>query len=264
MNRSSRINLSLTGLFGTLASQKQLLLALCIVGSFSLWIPLPVGAANNQAWQVLKPVGSSSRQATTPAWPSPHTGYAQVHQAPQSHTAILQRLIQSNQLPKDLVQSITLEDSPELNAYTNGQKIVITTKLWQQLHTSDQRAFIVGHELSHIVLSHLEKTQRRRVGLALLDRFVLQRYAPEGGLGYTAGNIGLGLIDKKFSRNLEYQADDLGMQLMTKAGYHPKGALEAFQVLENGRRNGSPPEFLLTHPLSRSRVEALANKYKLR
>jgi predicted Zn-dependent protease len=224
--------------------------------------PLQAEASSqSNFWTVLRPVARESRQQ--PVEISRHRGSVAYQGSSQSPNQILDQLMRANGLDPELVQVIRMQDARELNAYTDGQQIVITTALWNQLQNDDQRAFIVGHELSHIVLSHIERTQRRRVGLSLLDRFLIRNNVREGGLVHTVSNLGLGLIDKKFSRNLEYQADDLGMQLMTKAGYRSEAAINAFHVMQAANGRSALPEFLRTHPISESRIEALAEKYRI-
>jgi Zn-dependent protease with chaperone function len=173
---------------------------------------------------------------------------------------ILQRLEQANKLPGTISSNVYLQNDDVLNAWTDGKNIFITDTLWDKLETPDERAFVIGHELSHITLGHIQRTQVRRVGLGLAER-LFSRYTGNSRLLDLAENVGLNLIDLKFSRNLEYQADDMGFHLTTKAGYRPEAALRVFQVLSQGNRGGI--EFLSSHPMSESRVRALVKKYQL-
>ena len=175
---------------------------------------------------------------------------------------ILAQLMAANKIPTDIVSSISLENSTTLNAYTNGKKIVVTSGLWNKLDTNDERAFVIGHELSHDVLNHIGKTQTRRVGLSIVNS-LLSRYTGNSGLGNLAAQLGVGAIDKKYSRDYEYQADDLGVQLMSKAGFQPCGALNVFDVLSANTTKSRVPEFLQDHPLDKSRVSVLVKKYQL-
>lgn len=179
--------------------------------------------------------------------------------AAESLPVMVERLLAANQLPAELVQEAKIEPNDELNAYTNGYKVVVTSGLWNRLRTNDERAFVVSHEVAHIALQHIEKTTYRKVGLGLLSRFI--GAATQQPLLGTAGSLGLQLIDRKFDRNQEYQADDLGLQLMKKAGYRPQAALGVFQVLDQASANGRPPEFLLTHPIPQNRIENLVRKH---
>lgn len=175
--------------------------------------------------------------------------------------AMVNRILQANQLSESLVQRSNLESSDTLNAYTDGEKVVITSALWNQLSTQDQRAFVASHEVAHIALSHIEKTTYRRVGFSVLGN-LLSRFLG-GGLATTASSVGLQLIERKFSRNQEYQADELGLQMMRKAGYDPHAALDVFKTLKQAS-GARTPEFLSTHPIPESRMEALVKQYELR
>jgi predicted Zn-dependent protease len=175
---------------------------------------------------------------------------------------ILQTLLAQNQLPLQTVSQVTIVHDSALNASTNGQDILITDTLWNAIPNADERAFVIGHELSHIVLRHIQQTQLRRIGLSYVDRYLATRFFKPGTLWNTAENVGLSLIDKRFSRNVEYQADDLGIQLMKKAGYKPEAAISVFKVLQQ-QSGGRIPEFLQDHPLSQSRIQALVKKYQL-
>jgi predicted Zn-dependent protease len=138
----------------------------------------------------------------------------------------------------------------------------LTTGIWQGLTNDDMRAFVIGHELAHVVLKHVAQTQVRRVGFALVDRYVLQRYIPAGSVLNRLDSVGLQLLDKRFSRDVEYKADDLGLQLMKQAGFNPNAALSVFRFL-GAHSGGSTPEFLSSHPISESRIRNLVQRYKL-
>lgn len=203
-------------------------------------------------------------------WFTPIEAFAQIQgyvnqanvslQTPQQ---VLDRLKQTNGIPATLAPRVDVSDSTELNAATNGTNILITSALLSRLTTNDQRAFVISHELSHVVLSHIAKTQIRRVGLSVLDSLLLRRYVPQGGLLDLAKNWGFELYDKRSGRVYEYQADDVGIQLMAKAGYNPQAAIEVFKILQAGTPNSRTPEFLLDHPITESRIHALVQKYKL-
>lgn len=177
---------------------------------------------------------------------------------------ILHRLLSANNIAPDRVQHIQIMKADELNAATDGKDIIFSSALWNLLRTDDQRAFVIGHELSHIVLNHVPKTQGRRIGLILLSRWLTRDANAETGvrsqLVQAATAAGLSLVDNKFSRNMELSADDNGLRIMTKAGYKAPAALEVFNLMEQASPNATP-EFLQSHPLSKSRIQALVKKY---
>lgn len=65
----------------------------------------------------------------------------------------------------------------------------------------------------------------------------------------------------RFSRSFEQEADRLGMEVMIRAGYDPYAAAQMFeQMLRASRYYRRPPEFLLTHPVTESRVSDARNR----
>lgn len=184
-------------------------------------------------------------------------------QVTQSASEILEQLHAENRLPEQINPTIRVTESDSLNAATDGRQIVITSALWDRLQNNDQRAFVISHELAHVVLDHVGRTQARRIGLGILDALILRRYIPEGTLVDMAKNLGLNLYDLRTGRHYEFQADDLGIQLMSRAGYNPSAALDVFQTLQAATPGSRTPEFLRSHPITESRIRALVQKYQL-
>lgn len=186
-----------------------------------------------------------------------------VMEAIKSPQQILSELKRANNIPDTAARNIQVVHSSALNAATNGRDIIITDALLNRLGSNDERAFIIGHELSHIVLDHVAKSQVRNMGLNLLNRYVIPRFTNQSGLAQLASQLGLGLIAQKSSRDYEYQADDLGFRLMTTAGYRPTAAIQVFNTLSQSGTGSRSPEFLQDHPLTSSRIQALVRKYQI-
>lgn len=181
----------------------------------------------------------------------------------KSPNQITQEVLRANNLPDNLVNQVNIVSSDQLNAWTDGANIYITQPLWNALATNDQRAFIISHELSHVVLNHIEKTQLRQTGLSLLDAYLLDRFYKSGSWWDVAENFGLGLVDKRFSRNEEYQADDLGIGLMAQTGYNPQAAVQVLDFFQQRTGRNLTPEFMRDHPMDAARIQALVQKYQL-
>lgn len=62
-----------------------------------------------------------------------------------------------------------------------------------------------------------------------------------------------------YSRTQEYEADHIGLILMAKAGYDPRGALVFWERLSRGKSAPSPPSFLSTHPTDQDRIAKIRN-----
>ncbi len=58
------------------------------------------------------------------------------------------------------------------------------------------------------------------------------------------------------SREQEAEADRIGLELMARAAYDPRGAVEVWRKMEKAGSGGTP-EFLSTHPSGKSRIADL-------
>src|SRR5690606_9794030 len=146
-----------------------------------------------------------------------------------------------------------------------GGKIAINRGLLTELKNEAELAAVPGHEIVHAAARHGAKAQERgtlmQAGLALaqigaaigdVDRNV-------AGLVLQGAGVGAQLIQTKYSREQELEADQYGMRYMKAAGYDPTGAVtlqETFvRLAEQGNRKQSWLEGLFaSHPPSTERV----------
>jgi len=168
---------------------------------------------------------------------------------------------------KNIKYTFTLLDSPDVNAFsTPGGYVYVTRGILAYLNNEAQLACVLGHEMGHINAHHvatlLTKQMIFNMGLAIAyaksKRF--RKFAPLVGI---AGN----LLFLSFSRSDEYQADYLGVEYATLAGYDATQMAYFFDELERIEvsENAVLPEFLSTHPSPphrRERVIQLARRWQ--
>lgn len=156
---------------------------------------------------------------------------------------------------------------PEPNAFAlPGGKVGIHTGLFQITQDDAGLAAVLGHEISHITSNHAGKRQRQNLGLAAGGLILDQVIKGQGGSDedrlraasiYGAGStIGVAL---PHSRRHELEADRIGAIFMARAGYDPRESVamwERFAAYNKKNANNSP-EFLRTHPLDETRINAL-------
>jgi predicted Zn-dependent protease len=70
----------------------------------------------------------------------------------------------------------------------------------------------------------------------------------------------------KFSRDDEREADDVGLQIMRRAGWDPRGMVELFDVLRREQRRdpGSVEAFFSSHPSPQDRITRLQEQIRQR
>lgn len=153
--------------------------------------------------------------------------------------------------------------SPEVNAWCMpGGKIAVYTGLLEKLKpTDDELAAVMGHEIAHALREHgREKaTQSMGVGLAAAigGALIGSRFGIDPSLGQNVlGSVGDLAFMRPNSREMEAEADRIGVELAARAGYDPHAAISLWQKMEQVS-NGEPPQWLSTHPSHESRIAEL-------
>ncbi|CAN5341122.1 M48 family metalloprotease [soil metagenome] len=173
--------------------------------------------------------------------------------------------------------TITLLNSPVNNAFAiPGGYIYITRQLMALANDEAEMAGVLGHEVGHVAARHGQRrqqaAQRNAIGGALLQVLTGAVMGDSMFGDVLQKGIGQGsqLLTLRFSRTQEYEADDLGIRYLAKAGYDP-GALSsmlaslAAQSALDQRATGdarSVPAWASTHPDPAARVTRAAQRAK--
>jgi len=65
------------------------------------------------------------------------------------------------------------------------------------------------------------------------------------------------MVNLKYGREDESQADDIGLKYMTQTGYDPRGMLGVMRILKEAAGSGRQPEFLSSHPHPETRIATI-------
>ena len=159
------------------------------------------------------------------------------------------RVAKASHLP-DLDWHFRLLDSPVVNAFAiPGGYIYVTRGILAYMNSEAQLAGVLGHECGHVTARHTaqQMTQEQIAQIGLIAGTVLvSEFRPYSAIAAQS----LGLLFLKYSRDHETQADELGVQYATRAGYDPREIPATYATLKRiGDRAGqSIPSFLETHP----------------
>ncbi len=124
---------------------------------------------------------------------------------------------------------------------------------------ADDAAEILGvlaHERAHVVARHTTRGLVRQAGLWVTVQILL---GDATGIAGTIAEGGRALVGKAYSRDLEYEADAIGWQLLIDAGLDPRGLARFLEDLaaQEGIDGRGIPTFLSSHPASDDRIASL-------
>lgn len=175
----------------------------------------------------------------------------------------LRDLAQHSELKENL-QGIVLIDSEEINAFAAPGGIV-GVNLGLMLHARDVHEYsaVMAHELAHLSQRHFARRVEESRANMLPTMASLIAAIGIGMLG--GGDAGIAAISAsqaltqsnalRYSRNREQEADRIGLSTLDRAGLDTGGMARMFERMQrNYRFTRMPPEFLLTHPLSETRI----------
>ena len=152
-------------------------------------------------------------------------------------------------------------NDPSVNAFSiPGGHIYINSGLIAQADKVDELAGVVAHEISHVVARHVIKQVETQQEIGAIGSILLGQNP--GALQQLLAQIVAGGAMARFSRADEKQADDLGLDYMTKAGYDPHGMLEMFQKLLSMEKGGnsSVTRFFADHPGTQDRIDDISGR----
>lgn len=161
-------------------------------------------------------------------------------------------------------------EDPQLNAFAvPGGSIYVHTGLMDRIRRTDELAGVLAHEIVHVKSRHIARLSGFDPAglLALLGAF-LGRGGPQGSAAAVLGQA-LGVTRQlSFTRQLEQEADTLGVKYMAAAGYDPTAALDFLKIIDRERvlNPVDMPPYLMTHPLTQDRVagvEAAIRSFRL-
>jgi predicted Zn-dependent protease len=147
-----------------------------------------------------------------------------------------------------------------------GGKITIYSGLIDTLSLSDDEvASIIGHEVAHALREHgREKRSKAQVAqvavgvLAIAAGIAGYKHKIDPALVMNTTRLAGGAAASMFfllpnSREMEIEADAIGVELAARAGYDPAAAQDIWRKMNSSSR----VEFMSTHPSSETRIGEL-------
>jgi predicted Zn-dependent protease len=174
---------------------------------------------------------------------------------------VAQNLIPENIRGKGLSFQVWIIRNPLLNAfaYPNGA-IYVHTGLLSKMENEAQLAALLGHEMTHVTHRHAIQNFRSVKNTTAVLATIQMASVPFGAYGNLAnvlGSIGAMAAVSGYSRELETEADNAGLQLLVNAGYDPKEAPRLFMHLKKDveQQEIKEPFFFGSHPRLQERID---------
>ncbi len=220
------------------------------------------------------PITTSEAQQGAEAHPQFLTEFGGTYQGPQAaYVAQVGKNIAVQSGLGNARESFTVSllNSSVNNAFAiPGGYIYTTRQLVALMNNEAELAGVLGHEVGHVAARHSQRRQQTAqknsiIGAAgaILSGILLG----DSGIGNSISKgflQGSQLLTLKFSRSQELQADELGIEYLSKAGYDPRAmatvlqSLAAQNALDSSLQgnNATVPEWASTHPDPASRVQS--------
>ena len=161
--------------------------------------------------------------------------------------------------------SFTVADYREINAFAlPGGPVWIHRGVMHAATNESQLAGVIAHEIAHIAQRH-SADQLTKAALTNLGLGVIGALLGNSG-GADTARIAARFIANgaflKFGRDDELEADRVGLQMLTRAGWDARGMVELFEIIrKEADRDPSKVEVLLSsHPSPRDRIAALQSE----
>lgn len=177
---------------------------------------------------------------------------------------LLYRLASNSELQEPNLEMVVIH-SPDINAFAvPGGVIGLNGGLLLTARSEDELASVIAHELAHLSQRHFARSLERAQNTswatlaALLASIVIASTAGgDAGVAALATTQAATIESQlRFSRSNEQEADRIGMQTLARSGMNPGAMADFFEALQRSMRyyGTLPPEFLLTHPVTESRI----------
>ena len=160
--------------------------------------------------------------------------------------------------------TVVLINNRAINAFAvPGGVIGLNAGLFLSAESEDEVAGVVAHEIAHISQRHFARRyiESQKVNTAMLAAVMaslavaIAGHGDAGMAGIAASQAGAIQSQLAYSRQNEREADRVGMQTLIAAGMDPHAMPLFFERMHRSRQfSGTPPDFLLTHPVTDERI----------
>lgn len=154
----------------------------------------------------------------------------------------------------------------EINAFACADGSVRVYSGLLDLMSDDEVLGVIGHEIGHVA----HKDTKNAMKQALINSAIFDGIGSTGNLAASLtdsqlGTIGQSLLNSKYSRKQESNADDYGYDFLKKNGKNPWSMALAFsklQSMEGSSKGSALTNMFSSHPQTKDRINHIIEKCK--
>lgn len=186
-------------------------------------------------------------------------------------TELVRPIATAAEIPDNRLRVHIVRDD-DFNAFVmGGDDVYIYTGLLTQIKSPDALQAVIAHELGHTIGGHMAQMssrmaaemQRAMLIQALGIGLMVAGGNPSLGAGVLAGSSGVAQQSMlAFTRDEERIADNMGLDLMVRAGQNPNGFIQVFEQMReiSGAAESRVNPMRVNHPLTNERLKNVRDR----
>lgn len=143
--------------------------------------------------------------------------------------------------------SMEIGHAPQVNAYADGRRIMVTRGMLEFLNADEELAAVLAREMAHNVLQHAAAMQMKATVASVID--ALLPLKPDAAALTGRGGI------RTLSTKADQEADRLAMYLLARGGYDPAALERTMQKLAQAFPGSQANTYLALHPWTPERLQ---------
>lgn len=144
---------------------------------------------------------------------------------------------------------IELGNADIVNAYGDGQRVLVTRGMMGQTRTDEELAYVMAKEMAHNVLGHASMQRMSATIGGIIDNLV--RIRPD--MSTMVGTSGV----RPMPAEMDIAADRLSLYMLARAGYRLDNAIPFWQRLAGQYPATVPNSYTALHPNTQQRIAAM-------
>ncbi|MFM0211458.1 M48 family metallopeptidase [Paraburkholderia sediminicola] len=167
-----------------------------------------------------------------------------------------------NERAKNWKWDVAVVRSPDIRMYClPGGKIVVYSGLLDRVRLNDNElGMLIGHEIAHALREHA----RERLGELQASQLDSSGTIPQlfglADLGAAPLGIGSRLLEMKYEPTDETEADVIGSDIASRAGFDPRAAVTLWDKLATATRSNRDQGFIYVHPYTPARRQDIIKR----